>query len=111
MAVKMSNLILCLQQLGFSLHPTLAMSVDSTVQSANFSEGEGEGTFTVPAYTTAVFVKNQGDAQGTGLSADATAGAPDVVPYGSTEVFVRGGMNGWGEVDSFTYTLEAANIA
>lgn len=88
---------------GFSLHPTLAMSVDSTVQGANFSEGTEEGTFTVPAHTTAVFVKNQGDTQGTGLSADATAGAPDVVPYGSTEVFVRGSMNGWGEVDSFTY--------
>ncbi|WP_076542626.1 pullulanase-type alpha-1,6-glucosidase [Shewanella sp. UCD-KL21] len=87
----------------FSLHPTLVMSVDSTVQSASFSQGEGEGTFTVPAYTTAVFVKNQGDAQGEGLSADATAGAPDVVPYGSTTVFVRGGMNGWGELDSFSY--------
>ncbi|PMG44426.1 pullulanase-type alpha-1,6-glucosidase [Shewanella sp. 10N.286.52.B9] len=88
---------------GFSLHPSLSMSIDTTVQSANFSEGTEEGTFTVPAYTTAVFVKNQGDTQGAGLSANATAGAPDVVPYGSTEVFVRGGMNGWGEVDSFTY--------
>ncbi|WP_144213434.1 alpha-1,6-glucosidase domain-containing protein [Shewanella donghaensis] len=87
----------------FTLHPTLAMSIDSTVQSASFNAGEGEGTFTVPAQTTAVFIKTQGDLQGEGLSANATAGAPDVVPYGSTEVFVRGGMNGWGEVDSFTY--------
>ncbi|MBR9728461.1 pullulanase-type alpha-1,6-glucosidase [Shewanella intestini] len=88
---------------GFSLHPSLMMSVDSQVQLASFSDDGSDGTFTVPAYTTAVFVKHQGDTQGAGLSADATAGAPDVVPYGSTEVFVRGGMNGWGEVDAFTY--------
>ena len=88
---------------GFSLHPTLAQSIDSTVRGASFSQGTDEGTFTVPAYTTAVFVKQQGSMQGEGLSATATAGAPDVVPYGSTEVFVRGGMNGWGEVDKFVY--------
>ncbi|MCT7943689.1 pullulanase-type alpha-1,6-glucosidase [Shewanella holmiensis] len=88
---------------GFSLHPTLVNSMDIDVQGASFNQGEGEGTFNVPAYTTAVFVKAQGDTQGAGLNANATAGAPDVVPFGSTEVFVRGGMNGWGEVDSFTY--------
>ncbi|MCW3172263.1 pullulanase-type alpha-1,6-glucosidase [Shewanella subflava] len=88
---------------GFSLHPTLSNSIDTTVQGASFYQGEGEGTFNVPAYTTAVFVKAQGDTQGMGLSANATAGAPDVVPFGSTQVFVRGGMNGWGEVDAFTY--------
>ena len=88
---------------GFSLHSTQLSSVDSTVTNASFSQGEGEGTFTVPALTTAVFVKTQGEQQGTGLSAIATAGAPDVVPYGDTTVYVRGGMNGWGEVDDFTY--------
>ncbi|WP_434928634.1 pullulanase-type alpha-1,6-glucosidase [Shewanella sp. HL-SH2] len=88
---------------GFSLHAKQMMSIDSIVQDASFSQGDTEGTFTVPAYTTAVFVKTQGDVQGEGLSANATAGAPDVVPYGSTDVFVRGGMNGWGEVDKFTY--------
>ncbi|MGZ9899017.1 pullulanase-type alpha-1,6-glucosidase [Shewanella gaetbuli] len=88
---------------GFSLHSRLANSIDARQLDANFSQGEGEGTFTVPALTTAVFVKLQGDTQGEGLSATATAGAPDVVPYGSTTVFVRGGMNGWGEVDAFTY--------
>ncbi|WP_394129037.1 alpha-1,6-glucosidase domain-containing protein [Shewanella maritima] len=88
---------------GFSLHPTLANSMDSRMSDAHFTQGEGEGTFTVPALTTGVFVKTQGDMQGEGLSANATAGAPDVVPYGSTTVFVRGGMNGWGEVDAFEY--------
>lgn len=88
---------------GFDLHSVLAGSIDATVRSANFSQGDGEGTFTVPALTTAVFVKAQGSQQGAGLSAYATSGAPDVVPYGSTAVFVRGAMNGWGEVDQMTY--------
>lgn len=88
---------------GFELHPTLMSSVDSTVTGASFSAGEGEGSFTVPAYTSAVFVKAQGDAQGFGLAANATVGAPDVVPFGSTEVFVRGGMNDWSESDKLTY--------
>ena len=88
---------------GFSLHPTLAMSVDATVSGASFEEGDNEGTFTVPALSTAVFVKTQGEEQGAGLSAYATAGAPDVVPYGDTVVYIRGGMNGWGEVDALTY--------
>jgi pullulanase len=89
---------------GFSLHPSLAMSADTVVSSANFAEGENEGSFTVPALTTAVFVKpQQADEQGIGLSAFATAGAPDVVPYGDTVAYIRGGMNGWGEVDALTY--------
>ena len=88
---------------GFTLHNVQLNSVDSTVANASFSQGEGEGTFTVPALTTAVFVKAQGEQQGNGLSAIATAGAPDVVPYGDTTVYVRGGMNDWGEVDNFTY--------
>uniref|UniRef100_UPI0030F4B091 alpha-1,6-glucosidase domain-containing protein n=1 Tax=Paraglaciecola sp. TaxID=1920173 RepID=UPI0030F4B091 len=88
---------------GFELHAIQAMSVDPTVRGAYFSEGEGEGTFTVPALTTAVFVKNQSGAQGMGLSSYATSGAPDVVPFGDTTVFVRGGMNGWGEGNPMTY--------
>lgn len=89
--------------MGFELHPSLAMSVDSRVTGASFVAGDNEGTFTVPALTTAVFVKTQGESQGTGLSAYATAGAPDVVPYGDTTVYIRGGMNGWGEVDALEY--------
>jgi pullulanase len=88
---------------GFTLHATHAASVDPTVRGAYFSEGEGEGTFTVPALTTAVFVKTQSGAQGMGLSSYATSGAPDVVPFGDTTFFVRGGMNGWGEGNPMTY--------
>ena len=88
----------------FSLHPSLVTSIDSTVASASFNEGDG--SFTVPALTTAVFVKMQGEAQGIGLSAFATAGAPDVVPYGDSVPLVRGDMNGWGEVDSLVYKGE-----
>ncbi|QSX41131.1 alpha-1,6-glucosidase domain-containing protein [Shewanella cyperi] len=88
---------------GFSLHPLLASSIDARVRGASFSAGDNEGTFTVPAYTTAVFVKAQGAAQGEGLSANATVGAPDVVPYGSTTVYVRGSLNGWGTGNPLQY--------
>src|SRR5690606_7314172 len=57
---------------GFVLHPTQQSSVDVNVRSASFAEGEEGGTFTVPAYTTAVFVKAQAGAQGEGLSARVT---------------------------------------
>jgi pullulanase len=88
---------------GFELHPLLMSSVDSQQANASFADGEGEGTFTVPPYSISVFVKMQGDEQGEGLKANATAGAPDVVPYGSTEVFVRGSLNGWSTDNPFTY--------
>jgi pullulanase len=87
----------------FILHPLLTDSVDGTVASASFEQGTGEGSFTVPALTTAVFVKVQGESQAAGLSAYATAGAPDVVPYGDTVAYVRGEMNSWSADDAFTY--------
>ncbi|MGQ8363911.1 alpha-1,6-glucosidase domain-containing protein [Glaciecola sp. 1036] len=92
---------------GFELHTTLANSVDTNVRGASFSDAtDGEniqGTFTVPALTVAVFVKYQGTERGYGMSAFATIGAPDVVPYGDTTVYVRGEMNGWSENDPMTY--------
>ena len=89
---------------GFSLHATQMNSVDAAVRGATFVEGEdGNGTFTVPALTIAVFVKPQSGAQGYGLSAYATSGAPDVVPYGDTLAYLRGDMNGWSTDDAFTY--------
>ncbi|MBU3022038.1 alpha-1,6-glucosidase domain-containing protein [Aestuariibacter sp. A3R04] len=89
---------------GFMLHGIQAASVDSVVRGASFTEGEdGNGTFTVPAMTIAVFEKPQSGAQGYGLSSYATAGAPDVVPYGDTVAYLRGDMNGWSTDDAFTY--------
>ena len=92
---------------GFELHMTHMNSVDPTVRGAYFTEGTGDdagkGTFTVPALTMAVFVKPQMGMQGYGLSAYATSGAPDVVPYGDTRVYIRGEMNDWGITDAMTY--------
>ncbi|MBF7072684.1 pullulanase-type alpha-1,6-glucosidase [Glaciecola sp. MH2013] len=91
---------------GFELHSVHANSIDPTVRSATFTEGadeSGNGTFTVPALTMAVFVKNQGTERGYGLSAIATSGAPDIVPFGDTAVFLRGSMNDWGESTQFDY--------
>ncbi|WNC68317.1 DUF3372 domain-containing protein [Thalassotalea nanhaiensis] len=93
---------------GFELHTVQQNSDDGTVQAASFIADIDSGTFTVPALTTAVFVKPQGDTQGTGLAADATSNQPDVAPYGDTVVYLRGSMNNWGndgltEADSFVY--------
>lgn len=96
---------------GFTLHPVQAASVDAVVREASFDEAATEGTFTVPAYTAAVFVKVQNGDQGEGLKADATMGAPDIAPYGLTTVYVRGGMNGWGETDAMTYEGEGVYSA
>ncbi len=88
---------------GFELHPTLAASIDSAVANASFTAGDNEGTFTVPARTMAVFVKPQGSTQGEGLSAYATSGEPDVVPYGDTVTYIRGDMNSWTTDDALEY--------
>ena len=88
---------------GFDLHPIQQASVDTNVHAASFSEGTDDGTFTVPAQTIAVFVKQQQGAQGTGLAADATTGAPDIPPYEASTIYVKGEMNGWGAVDAMTY--------
>ncbi|KMT63777.1 alpha-1,6-glucosidase domain-containing protein [Catenovulum maritimum] len=88
---------------GFELHTIQQNSADTLVQDASFVSSDEEGTFTVPALTTAVFVKPQGDAQGSGLSALATQGAPDVVPYGDETVYLRGDMNGWSTDSALKY--------
>jgi pullulanase-type alpha-1,6-glucosidase len=92
---------------GFTLHDLQAASVDEVVRNASFAEGEGDdegnGLFTVPAQTIAVFVKDQGYEQGMGLSAFATSGAPDIVPYGANGVFLRGVGGDWGTSNAFTY--------
>ena len=83
---------------SFALHPAQQESADEIARGAAFAEGESAeagGTFTVPALTTAVFVKAQGEAQGAGLSAFVTAGFEPPVPYGDTPIFLRGQFNGW----------------
>jgi len=93
---------------GFELHSVQQTSADTRVQTANFSAGVSDGTFTVPALSTAVFVKPQGANQGAGLSAGITRDAPDIAPYGTNAIYVRGSMNndgidGFAAQDTFTY--------
>jgi len=89
---------------GFALHGVQQASADAVVQGASFEAGaEGNGTFTVPALTTAVFVKAQGDVQGEGLSAFVTSGFEPPVPYGDTAIYLRGQFNGWGTANQLTY--------
>lgn len=75
----------------FTLHENQTSSADSRVQSASFSNG----TFNVPALTTAVFVKLQGEEQGFGLSA--------LPPYGDRAIYLRGQMNDWDTSSEFEY--------
>jgi pullulanase len=93
---------------GFELHSVQQSSADTNVQTASFVEASGKGTFSIPALTTAVFIKPQAMAQGVGLAADATLNAPDPAPYGETSIYLRGSMNNWGDdgltaIDMFTY--------
>ena len=87
---------------GFALHAVQQASADAAVHGASFTEAEGGGTFSVPGLTTAVFAKAQGAAQGEGLSAFATAGFEPPVPYGDTEIHLRGQFNGW-STDAMNY--------
>lgn len=82
---------------GFVLHSIQQNSADAVVRTASFAAADGGGNFSVPAYTTAVFVKPQSGAQGEGLSASASLGSTSVVPYGDTAVYVRGQVSaaGW----------------
>ncbi|WP_051090307.1 pullulanase-type alpha-1,6-glucosidase [Psychromonas ossibalaenae] len=80
---------------GFALHSAL---VDGT---ATFADGK----FTVPALTTAVFVKAQGDAQGTGLAVDdSTKDLSSIPPFGDDIPHIRGDMNNWGDADAMKFT-------
>lgn len=76
---------------AFVLHQSQQQSADATVQTATFNNG----TFTVPALTTAVFVKPQNGAQGYGLSA--------LPPYGEQAIYLRGDFNGWDTSLPFSY--------
>ncbi|WP_416307870.1 pullulanase-type alpha-1,6-glucosidase [Neptunicella sp. SCSIO 80796] len=76
---------------NFELHQTQQHSADARVQNASFNEG----TFSVPALTTAVFVKPQQGAQGLGLSA--------LPPYGEQTLYLRGDFNSWGTSLPFIY--------
>jgi pullulanase len=87
-------------------------SVDDAVRTATFTAGTGGGTFMVPAYTAAVFVKAQAGAQGSGLAATATSGYEPPVPYGDTAVYVRGGVSpaGWDAVAANRLKYEGNGI-
>ncbi|MBB3167302.1 alpha-1,6-glucosidase domain-containing protein [Simiduia aestuariiviva] len=109
---------------GFELHALQAASSDTAVRAANFAnewvledvDGVATevsyGTFTVPAYSAAVFVKVQRGAQGPGMDANATiaGGGPVDKPYGATPL-LRGDMNGWGTSLPFMYNGDGSYTA
>ena len=96
---------------GFALHDIQLTSADGVVQSASFADG----TFTVPALTTAVFVKAQGESQGVGLpivEKDVTK----IPTYGETAMYLRGLDSVWDAVNQLgfgnsVYSIEIATTA
>ncbi|WLD58619.1 pullulanase-type alpha-1,6-glucosidase [Salinispirillum sp. LH 10-3-1] len=74
---------------GFTLHP--AHRTSSTAFNAGFDSANG--TFTVPARTTAVFVLPQGAEQGIGLG--------EAAPH---SLFLLGEMNGWTHGTAMSYS-------
>ncbi|MEL7382079.1 MAG: pullulanase-type alpha-1,6-glucosidase [Pseudomonadota bacterium] len=85
---------------GFELHQALLDSADPRVKQAKFDNG----TFSVPGLTAAVFVIPQGGEQGEGLNTEVKP--VDVAPFGSTQVYLRGSMNGWSTDNELSYQGE-----
>ncbi|WP_391090683.1 pullulanase-type alpha-1,6-glucosidase [Vibrio sp. NH-UV-68] len=83
---------------GFELHSAQLNSDDPQVKQATFNNS----TFTVPALTAAVFVQPQNGTQGEGLTSSTEP--VDVAPYGNTNVYVRGSMNGWSTDNEMVYS-------
>lgn len=86
---------------GFELHPIQKESADERVKESSFEEANKGGIFTVPPYTTAVFVKMQDGEQGIGLKADVTINPP--LPY-EGNIYIRGTIN-----DNWADTAPAGN--
>ncbi|GAD90134.1 pullulanase [Vibrio halioticoli NBRC 102217] len=68
----------------FQLHDVQAISADSIVRTAAFADG----TFSVPALTTAVFVQPQNGVQGSGLPV--AEKDQDLPPFGASPVYIAG---------------------
>lgn len=88
---------------GFQLLSQQQNSIDSVVAQSSVNASDNESTFTVPAYSIAVFGKLQNGAQGEGVSPYATIGEPDFPVYGNTPVYIRGTMNDWGLGNPMNY--------
>lgn len=83
---------------NFDLHPVQDSGADSVISagaSFTYDPGTDVGTFTVPAYSTAVFVQLEGDG---GLSRNASPAPAATAPYGSEQIYLRGSVTdtGWG---------------
>ncbi|WP_431687611.1 pullulanase-type alpha-1,6-glucosidase [Hahella sp. NBU794] len=93
---------------GFQLIDAQASGADPVAASAT-SSGD---SFTVPALTSAVFVKPQGASQGTGLPVNYDNKDPSAIPpYGPTTLYLRGDMNGWGTETPLTFSSNGDYVA
>ncbi|WDD98559.1 pullulanase-type alpha-1,6-glucosidase [Thalassomonas actiniarum] len=85
---------------GFSLHDVQQHGADQQVKQATFANG----TFTIPPLSVAVFVQPQGASQGAGLAVNTdNKDYSNIKPFGSSRVYLRGDMNGWGLEHELTF--------
>ncbi|WP_299013425.1 pullulanase-type alpha-1,6-glucosidase [uncultured Photobacterium sp.] len=82
----------------FKLHEMQANGVDDVVQGSSFAEEK----FTVPALTTAVFVKKQAGLQGNGLPVG-KKDTSNLPTFGDTELYLKGINNDWGDTNAMTF--------
>ncbi|WP_409421198.1 pullulanase-type alpha-1,6-glucosidase [Pseudaeromonas sp. ZJS20] len=87
-------------------------SVQSDLGSASIGYGASfaDGEFTVPAWSVAVFVKPQGDAQGTGLPVSHKQDLSTVAPF-DVPVYARGFGGEWGALETNQFTFTGADYS
>ncbi|GAA4498385.1 pullulanase-type alpha-1,6-glucosidase [Pseudaeromonas paramecii] len=92
---------------GYQLHDVQTeLGAASIGSGATFAEGE----FTVPAWSVAVFVKPQGDAQGTGLPVSKKQDLSTVEPF-SVPVYARGFGGTWDALETNQFAFTGADYS
>lgn len=88
--------------------------IQSDLGSASIANGatQANGTFSVPAWSVAVFTKAQGSTQGTGLPLSKKEDMSKVAPFGTTDVYLPGTLIGsWNFATANKFTFSGANYS
>ena len=91
---------------AFELHTIQQNSNDSATRQAYYQATSFGGKLVVPALTTAVFVKPQIAAQGTGFNAYSSVGLPAITPYNNQTIYLHNDNSQDAEIFAFEYIGE-----
>ncbi len=89
-------------------------SVQSDLGTASIGQGStfDNGEFTVPAWSAAVFIKAQGDAQGTGLPVGKKQDMSTIAPFGDLDIYLPGALIGsWNFSDANKFAFTGADYS